>query len=56
MTHGFWCEVQSAVHNQSASIFLFPRFSASNEPVGFDENVLSCRIGGRGAGGGMGGC
>ena len=44
------------VHNQSALIFLFPRFSASNEPVGFDENVLSCRIGGRGAGGGVGGC
>ena len=34
--------VQSAVHVRSASIFLFPRFPASNEP--------EVHIGGRGGG------
>ena len=50
--NGSWILVWSAVHNQSASIFLFLRFSASNEPAGFDGNVSFCRIGGGGGGGG----
>ena len=29
------------MYNQSASIFLFPRFSASNEPTGFDRELWS---------------
>ena len=33
---GSWISVRSAVLDRSASIFLFPRFSASNEPAGFD--------------------
>ena len=30
-----WISVRSAVHDRSASIFLFPRFPVSNEPAGF---------------------
>ena len=29
------------MHNESASIFLFPRFSVSNEPVGFARELWS---------------
>ena len=39
--------MQSAVHTQSASIFVFPGFSASNEPAWFDT-VESFGLGGGG--------
>ena len=34
--------------DQSALIFLFPRFSASNEPTGVDSELWSTGEGGRG--------
>ena len=49
--NGSWVSVQSAVHNQSTSIFLFPRFSASNEPAGFDGKLWSAAAAGGGGGG-----
>ena len=36
--------------DQSALIFLFPRFSASNEPTGVDRELWSTGEGGRGNG------
>ena len=49
MDFGVECNQQCTINpgNQSASIFYVPRFSASNEPAGFDGNVFFCRIGGR---------
>ena len=43
--------MRSAVHNQSASILHFPRFSASNEPRGLIKS-FDLRGEGEGEGGG----
>ena len=44
MARGFLCRVQCTI--RFALIFLFPRFSASNEPMGFDGKLWSARDGG----------
>ena len=36
-----WISMRNAIQNRSASIFLFPRFSASSEPAGFDRELWS---------------
>ena len=43
--------MQSAMHNQSASVFQFPKFSAPHEPAGFDGKLWSA-AGGDEMGGG----
>ena len=46
MDFGEECNACNTMHDRTASIFLFPRFSASNEPALFDGKLLS-------AGGGL---
>ena len=50
--NGLWISVRDAMHNQSVSLFLFPKFSASNEPAGFDGRLCSA-VGGGGGGKGL---
>ena len=38
--NGSWISVPNAVHSQSTSIFLHPRFSSSNEPTGLIESFV----------------
>ena len=54
MDFGVECNQQCTINpgNQSASIFYVPRFSASNEPAGFDGNVFSAGLGEDGGWGG----
>ena len=45
--NGLWISVRDAMHSQSVSLFLFPKFSASNDPTEFDGKLWSA-VGGEG--------